>query len=204
MKGPCELREFRKPDFEKPSWLFRFAMAVIRPLLTGPLLFRPFVESLGLSGQERVLELGCGNGVCLAYLARALHGGGSAVGVDTSSFMVERARKRLEGVSNVQVLHGDIRSMGMQGGFDFVIFIHVLHDIEPEGRVDTLQSLFHLLAPGGGMCFMEPVSPSHGIAPGEIAGLLEKSGFVELRLTPMGRRVRVSCRKPGRSPSTGS
>ena len=201
MKEPGESREFRKPDFDKPSWLFRFAMAVIRPLLTGPFLFRPFVESLGLSGKERVLELGCGNGVCLAYLARALEKGGQAVGVDTSSFMAERAKRRLEGFDNVKVRHGDIRSMDLTGNFDLVVFIHVLHDIEPEARLETLEALAGLLGPGGGMCFMEPVSPAHGIAPAEIGRLLEKAGFVDIRMTPMGRRVRVLCRKAGAGPS---
>lgn len=197
MKNDDGRREFRKADFEKPSWLFRFCMAVVRPLLSGPFLFKPFVESLDLSGTERVLELGCGNGVCLAYLARKLDRGGTAIGVDTSSFMVERARKRLEAFPNVQVFRGDIRTMEMEGGVDLAIFIHVLHDIEPEGRLDTVKALTRLLEPGGRLCFMEPVSPSHGIPPREVGEILENAGLGEILMVPAGRRVKVFCRKPG-------
>jgi len=196
MKRNGDGKEFRKVDFERPSWLFRFCMAVIRPLLTGPLLFRPFVESLDLSGTERVLELGCGNGVCLAYVARALDKGGAAVGIDTSSYMVERARKRLENFPNAKVFHGDLRTLGMEeGSFDRVIFVHVLHDIEPEARLDTVKALARLLKPFGRISLLEPTSPSHGMAPHEIRKILEEAGFTDILAVPMGRRVKVSCRK---------
>jgi hypothetical protein len=59
-------------DFERPSLLFRIEMDYAKPLLPGPRVYRPYVESLGLSGAERVMDYGCGNGVCLGYFARAL------------------------------------------------------------------------------------------------------------------------------------
>lgn len=196
MKNPSAGEKFEQRDFEKPGLLFRFCLAVIRPLLTGPELYRPFVDGLDLKGSERVLELGCGNGVLMTYLAKSLGKGGSATGVDTSSYMTERARKRLAPFSNTEILRGDIRTLELKpGSFDLVIFIHVLHDIAPQERQDIMDALSRLLVPGGRLCLMEPVSPSHGMPVDDILSLAGSAGLSVTGIAPMGRRVRISCLK---------
>jgi ubiquinone/menaquinone biosynthesis C-methylase UbiE len=188
--------KFEQRDFEKPGLLFRFCLAAIHPFFTGPIIYAPFVEKLGLEGNERVLEFGCGNGVLMTYLAKSLGKGGSATGVDTSSYMTDRARKRLAPFSNAEILRGDIRTLELRpGSFDLVIFIHVLHDIAPEKRQGIMDALSRLLVPGGRLCLMEPVSPSHGMPVEEIRSLAESAGLSVTEIAPMGRRVRVSCLK---------
>lgn len=187
---------FEQKDFEKPHWLFRFALAVIRPLITGPRLFGPFVDSLNLKGNERALELGCGNGVFMTYLARALDRGGSAVGVDTSSYMTERAMKRLQSFKNTEIIRGDVLSLDLEAeSFDLVTFINVLHDIRPELRGKTVAALARLLKRGGRLCLMEPVSPSHGMPVEEIRSVVESAGLRITETIRMGRRVRFTCLK---------
>lgn len=187
---------FEQRDFEKPHWLFRFALATVRPLITGPRLFSPFVDSLDLQGNERALELGCGNGVFMTYLARALGRGGTAVGVDTSSYMTERAAERLKPFSNVEIIRGDIRSLDLEPeSFDLVTFIHVLHDIDPKLRQETVSTLVRLLKTGGRLCLMEPVSPSHGMPVEEIRSVVESAGLKITETVRMGRRVRICCIK---------
>ncbi len=191
-KNPVKTKE----DFESPSWLFKLEMFFIKPLFTGPRFLRPFVSELGLNGSERVLEFGCGNGVLLSYLAQALERGGMAVGIDTSSYMVSHARERLGHFRNVKVMQGDIRILELEPGeFDLVVFVHVLHDVEPECRLETLESLVRLLKPKGRMCFIEPVSVSHGMPIEEIQSLLDSVGMVDIDMVREGRRVKVFSRK---------
>ncbi len=188
---------FRETDFEHPSLLFRLEGTLVRPFLTGPLFYRPFVKELGLSGHEMVLEPGCGSGVLLTYLARALDRGGKAVGVDTSAFWTQRARKRLARVENATVLTGDIRSLELEPGeFDLVTFIHVLHDIHPEKRNDTARALSKLMRRGGRICILEPISPSHGIPLEEIKILLVSAGIEITKAERRGRRAKVTGIKP--------
>jgi len=188
--------KFEQRDFEKPGFLFRFCLSVIHPLISGPRLYSPFVEGLELEGSERVLEFGCGNGVLTVYLAKALDKGGTVVGVDTSSYMTERAMTRLKGHSNARILKGDIRSLGLEPeSFDLVTFIHVLHDIAPGKRQSTMDTLSCLLAPGGRLCLMEPVSSFHGIPEEKIRSIANDAGLKVTETVPMGRRVKISCVK---------
>lgn len=192
---PCE-EKFQQRDFERPGLLFRFCLSVIHPLITGPRLYSPFVEWLQLEGDERILELGCGNGVLTDYLAKALDKGGKVTAVDTSSYMIERARARLKEHNNVETIRGDVRSLLLEPeSFNLVTFIHVLHNIAPEERQSTMDALSRLLAPGGRLCLMEPVSQSHGIPEEEICSVAGNSGLTVTEAVPMGRRVKISCIK---------
>lgn len=198
MTGHSPEENFEHRDFEKPGLLFRFCLAVIHPLITGPRLYSPFVEGLELEGNERILEFGCGNGVFMTYLADSLNKRGSAIGVDTSSWMVEKARARLRDRKNVEILRGDVRTMDLEpGSFGLVTFIHVLHDIKPEERQGTVNALSILIAEGGRLCMMEPVSKSHGMPLEEIRSIMTSAGLIITEEKKMGRRVRVSCVKPG-------
>jgi ubiquinone/menaquinone biosynthesis C-methylase UbiE len=177
-------------DFERPSLLFRIEMDYVKPLLLGPRVYRPYVESLGLSGAERVMDYGCGNGVCLAYFARALEKGGIAVGLDSSRYMVEKAKKRLASFQNVEIVKGDALEAPFEPeSFDLVSMVHVLHDITSESRAGVLDGLVRLLRPGGRMSLLEPTSPRHGIAPKEIEKLFSGAGLSHWEMKQEGRRV---------------
>lgn len=183
-------------DFERPSLLFRIEMEYFKPRFLGPRVYGPYVKNLGLAGDERVMDYGCGNGVCLEYFAMALDGGGTAVGLDSSRYMTGRARERLASFENVEILCGDARSCGLEPeSFDLVSMVHVLHDIPKEDRRGVLEQLARLVRPGGRMSLLEPVSPRHGIAPEEVRELLEAAGLSVADMAKEGRRVRVAASK---------
>jgi SAM-dependent methyltransferase len=66
------------------------------------------LDAAAIDVSDRVLDIGCGNGQTTCDAARAARDG-SALGVDLSSRMLERARERAraEGLSNVTFLRGD-------------------------------------------------------------------------------------------------
>ncbi len=64
---------------------------------------------LGLTGGEKVLEIGCGTGALTAPVAEAIGEHGRLVAVDISEPMLGAARQRIaeRGLRNVTLLHGD-------------------------------------------------------------------------------------------------
>ncbi len=76
-----------------------------------------------IAPDDRVLDVGCGAGETTRDAAR-LASEGSALGVDVSKEMIERARSRAaaEGIGNVTFEHGDAEDFGFDPpGFDQVI-----------------------------------------------------------------------------------
>jgi SAM-dependent methyltransferase len=112
---------------------------------------RQLGELAAIARDEHVLDLGCGCGSTTRDAARAARDG-SALGIDLSSQMLERARRRAleEGVDNVSFVHGDaqVHAFG-DAPFDVVIsrfgamffadpvvaFVNVGEALRPGGRL---------------------------------------------------------------------
>ncbi|MEX2282217.1 MAG: metalloregulator ArsR/SmtB family transcription factor [Gemmatimonadota bacterium] len=95
--------------------------SVTRPLLA--LLDRNWV----------VGDLGCGPGHLAATLAPFV---GRVIGVDATPEMIEAARERLAGVSNVEIWHGSLEQLPVAAGeLDVALLILVLHYVADPARV---------------------------------------------------------------------
>jgi trans-aconitate methyltransferase len=106
------------------------------------------IAELGLSGTERVLDLGCGDGVLTAQIA-ALLPRGEAVGIDASQGMIDVARRK-QG-RNLRFLLMDINELSFVEEFDAVFSnatLHWIKDHEP-----LLQNVRRALRPGGVLRF---------------------------------------------------
>jgi SAM-dependent methyltransferase len=82
----------------------------------------------------RVLDLGCGTGNEVAYLARR---GWAATGVERVQIAVDRAASRIEGLPNAAVRRGDVTKLGemrLDGPFDLVLDLGCFHSLPSEGR----------------------------------------------------------------------
>lgn len=79
-------------------------------------------DLMDLHPGESVVDLGCGTGEDVWALAARVSPGGSAVGVDVSSTMITRARKRQgESKSSVEFIQADVRKLPFEGArFDAV------------------------------------------------------------------------------------
>ena len=146
------------------------------------------VRLLDVQPAERVIELGCGPGVGIAALA-ARATGGLVVGVDHSRVMIGQAGRRNQAAiraGRVRLIHAPVESMSVGGGpFDAALAVNTVgmwHD--PAG---PLREVARLLRPGGRIALVsQPRCPgataaTSDAAAKELAGLLTKAGFEQLR-----------------------
>lgn len=102
-----------------------------------------------LRGGDAVLNIGCGVGRVERYLAPMV---GELWAIDVSGEMVARARRRLEGVSNVhlrEVANDEFLRSFEEGRFDLVFSFLVLQHLEKEHAARYLREAFRVLRPGG-------------------------------------------------------
>jgi ubiquinone/menaquinone biosynthesis C-methylase UbiE len=108
------------------------------------------VRRAALRPGERVLDLGCGRGHCLFPAAEAVGSGGSVIGTDLSSRMVElcSAEVARRGLGHVTVALGDASDPDFApASFDVVTAGMVMFFV-PEPR-RTMPRIAGLLRPGG-------------------------------------------------------
>jgi SAM-dependent methyltransferase len=99
---------------------------------------------------EVALDLGCGAGIDTLLAARAVGEAGSAIGVDMTPEMVERARRNAAtaGFSNVEIRQGLIEELPLPDGSVDVVFSNgVLNLSTRKSRV--LAETLRVLKPGG-------------------------------------------------------
>ena len=117
----------------------------------GERLTAQFLEESGLplSGEERVLEIGCGIGRMTVPLARRFR---AVVGVDVSEVMVRRAREALAAHPNARAETGNgVDLAGLDdASFDLVFSYLVLQHV-PEASIvrGYLTEIARVLRPGG-------------------------------------------------------
>ncbi|MGO9307450.1 MAG: class I SAM-dependent methyltransferase [Spirochaetia bacterium] len=113
---------------------------------------RELIEKLALSGNESVLDLGCGDGKVTAEIAQRLPDG-RAVGLDSSGEMIRLARTAFPPSShqNLRFEDGDARTLEFEREFDVVFSNATLHWVKDHRPV--LAGVARSLRPGGRMLF---------------------------------------------------
>jgi SAM-dependent methyltransferase len=95
----------------------------------------------------RALDLGCGTGTNLLYLAER---GWQVAGVDFVPAALRRARRKLRG-RPATLLRGDVTRLAelpLPGPFDLALDMGCFHSLSAEGRQRYAQGLAGWLAPG--------------------------------------------------------
>jgi 2-polyprenyl-3-methyl-5-hydroxy-6-metoxy-1,4-benzoquinol methylase len=123
----------------------------------------PMLVLLGDVQDQRILDVGCGNG----YLCRKLaQQGASMTGVDLSDRFLHIAREReVQEPLGITYHHGSVSDMGFLPGsyFDKAVSNYVLMDVRDFRG--TLQHVFRVLRPGS--CFVVVIShPCFSCGPG--------------------------------------
>ncbi len=99
-----------------------------------------------LGGDERLLDVGCGDGHVTAELARRLPHG-SVLGIDPSPGMVDAARQRATDDDRLRFEAGDVLAMNFVAEFDVVVSFNVLHWVADQGA--ALARIHAALRPNG-------------------------------------------------------
>jgi len=109
---------------------------------------RELIAKLNLKGNERVLDIGCGDGKVTAELAGLLPQG-SVLGIDNSAGMIDFARKSHppENFPNLSFRVKDTRQLDFNGEFDIVVSFACLHWVIDHRPV--LEGIKRSLKPAG-------------------------------------------------------
>ena len=109
---------------------------------------RELVAGLGLRGDERILDIGCGDGAVTAEIA-AMVPGGRVVGLDSSAAMVAHACSRHAAGAHpaLSFVTGDARRLPFDAEFDLVVSFACLHWVDDHAAV--LGGIRRTLVPGG-------------------------------------------------------
>jgi arsenite methyltransferase len=145
------------------------------------------VDALGLRGNERVLDVGCGRGLLLVEAARRLQEG-EAVGLDLWSardlsgnrpeMAIENAR--LEGVEKrIRLETGDMRKMPFaDASFDAAVASLAIHNVpNRDGRSAAVREIARVLRPGGRVALLDFART------GEYLNTLRALGWTDVRRT---------------------
>lgn len=100
---------------------------------------------------ERVLDVGCGNGRNIGYLAKEF--GAKGVGFDIADSAIEEASKKY-GNLGIEFKTGDIGKGLPVPDQDFILVIDLMvsHFLKKEGRELYLKELLRVVKPGGFIC----------------------------------------------------
>ena len=118
----------------------------------------------------RALDLGCGTGTNVVYLARHRW---DAVGVDFAGRAIAKARRRAReaGVS-CHFIVGDVTRLEAAGPFDLALDIGCLHSIPASGRAGYAASLVREVRSGGTYLLyaFAPGGPAFGLTREDVHG----------------------------------
>jgi trans-aconitate 2-methyltransferase len=136
--------------------------------------FEAILARLDLSGQQRIVDLGCGSGENTVELARRA-AEGTALGIDSSAAMIERAnrlRAMLEPAlaARVQFAQGDIATFSATAEYTLVFSNAALHWLKDHRAI--FRACFKALAPGGQIVVQMPANDEETakLALGRLAG----------------------------------
>jgi len=125
----------------------------------------PFHFGLPAEG-EKVVDIGSGSGTDAMIAARAVGDGGSVIGVDMTSEMLELARSTASaaGIGNVEFREGLAESLPVDDGWADLIISNGVLNLVPD-KVGAYREVMRVLRPGGriqigDICVDKPVPES--------------------------------------------
>ncbi len=157
-------------DRQRLAEIGRFYSAIAHPydLFATSTVFaglrREAVAALELSPGERVLDIGCGTGGNLPFVARKTGREGAYIGVDLSRGMLAKAYSR-EVDSEVELVQADASDPPLDGKVDAIVVTFVNGVLEePASAVD---SWLRCLRPGGRIVLLDAAGRRGRLSPFE-------------------------------------
>jgi SAM-dependent methyltransferase len=147
------------------------------------------LDSIALSGEEKVLDVGCGRGLLLIGAAKRLTSG-RVTGVDiwsledlsSNSADAVRSNARAEGVADrIRIEDADARKLPFANdSFDAVVSSTAIHNIEErDGRRQAIGEMVRVLKPGGRLALFDILHTA------DYARELRALGLTDVSLSPL-------------------
>ncbi|MGC9515604.1 class I SAM-dependent methyltransferase [Methanocrinis sp.] len=132
------------------------------------------IRKIEIEGDERILDIGCGDGRITARIADLVPRG-SVLGIDSSTEMVRFAGERFppEIIKNLRFAEADARDLSFEEEFDLVVSFAALHWIADHGPV--LGGIRRALKPGG-RALLQFGGRGNAAAPLKIADQMTREG----------------------------
>jgi demethylmenaquinone methyltransferase / 2-methoxy-6-polyprenyl-1,4-benzoquinol methylase len=120
---------------------------------------RRLVHETGLRPGGRALDVACGTGKVTSDLYRAVQPGGTALGVDFSARMVDRARDRAAGQDGLRYAVGDALALPVEdGAFDAATIAFGMRNLSDYRR--GFAEMARAVRPGGRVVCLEIARPT--------------------------------------------
>ena len=136
------------------------------------------LDRLDLQPGQRILEIGPGPGRLLIPAAERVQPGGTAVGIDLQSGMIDRLKERADEaeITNLTAILGDATQTHVEeASCDLVFLVTTLGEI-PDRSAAFAQS-FRALKPGGVLSITEMFGDPHYQFQSTVKRLAEDAGF---------------------------
>lgn len=111
---------------------------------------REFITALALTGSCSVLDVGCGTGVLVPFIAEQLGAHGSYIGIDVSEKMIAEARKKYSDIRFTFVAKDIYEYNQPSQSFDAIILYQAFPHLHEKEK--TIAIFKRLLRLGGRLC----------------------------------------------------
>lgn len=172
-------REYRILPAANRHWLTPFYDLLCELMGLGRGFQRSVLARLGLHGDERLLDVGCGSGTFLAETLRR-YSGVTAVGVDADPEILAIAQRRLRRHRTRASLH-IARAEALpfpDASFDAAVSTLTFHHLPTPAKRAALAEVYRVLRPGGRLLLVD-----FGVRPGRRVpwweGLFETVEYLE-------------------------
>ncbi|MHC1696407.1 MAG: class I SAM-dependent methyltransferase [Eubacteriales bacterium] len=126
-------------------------------LLYGRSIYKDFAYRLPLSGNERVMDFGCGMGTVAYYTSQRLPDGRLTC-VDNSKRWLSACRKLMRRRENVEFVQSEAQVSGFDNGTYDMVYCHfVLHNMPDDELIHAICIIAGCIKTGGYFVFREPL-----------------------------------------------
>lgn len=166
--------------YENPSLLYRIIDEFGNNRLFS-FIYKNYIKTLHLKGNEKVLDFGSGSGAGSRHLAEILQkDNGHLTCIDISKYWTEKAKNRMKYYDNVDFLVGQLPELQLEeDSFDVIYIFYALHDVSNGLRNGIVSEFFRVLKNEGKLYIKEPQRENDGMPIEEIVELMKSNGFYE-------------------------